>query len=173
MNPKVSIQSSKGQMVFELFADKAAISVANFLNYVDAGLFDGSSFFRIVIENHPQTEDPVKIETIQGGLNIDHPDLMDSIPHESTEKSGLSHQRGSLSMARYELGSANGSFFICFRDEPALDFGGARQPDGQGFAVFGQLLTGYDVLDALYDLAEEGEYLKSPVLIESIERIKI
>ncbi|GAA6151319.1 peptidylprolyl isomerase [Pseudoteredinibacter isoporae] len=158
-------------MIFELYPDCAPNTVANFLRYVASQRFDGSDFFRIVTEDHEQAGDPVKIEAIQGGLNIDHPDLLNGIEHESTSASGLHHQRGSLSMARYEVGSANGSFFICFRDEPALDFAGARQADGQGFAVFGQLIEGFSVLDAMYKRAEAREYLQSPIAIEQVKSL--
>ncbi|NHO85845.1 peptidylprolyl isomerase [Pseudoteredinibacter isoporae] len=162
------MQTGLGELIFELYPNKAPKTVANFLRYVESKRFNGSDFFRIVTEAHPQTEDPVKIETIQGGLNIDHPNLLESIGHEPTTETGLHHRRGSLSMARYQVGSANGSFFICFRDEPALDFAGARQPDGQGFAVFGQLVDGYPVLDALYARAERDEYLTTPIAIEQV-----
>lgn len=165
---QVSIQTALGELIFELYPEKAPKTVANFLRYVESNRFDGSNFFRIVTEAHPQAEDPVKIETIQGGLNIDHSDLLESIEHEPTSETGLAHRRGSLSMARYDVGSANGSFFICFRDEPALDFAGARQPDGQGFAVFAQLVEGYSVLDAMYARAEQDEYLQAPIAIKKI-----
>ena len=167
----VRMDTELGSMDFLLHSKKAPLTSENFLNYLDADLFDDCSFFRIVTKAHPQAEDPVKIETAQGGLNIDSDRLLDSVAHEPSCDTGLNHRRGSLSLARYEVGSGNGSFFVCFRDEPALDHGGARQPDGQGFAVFGDLVQGEDVLDRLYQRAEEGEYLQRPVKISSVCRI--
>ncbi len=168
---RVRIATELGDMEFILYPEKAPLTVKNFLRYLDDDRYQNCNFFRIVTLSHEQIDDPVKIETIQGGLNIDSDRLLENIPHEATQDTGLQHKRGSLSLARYEVGSGNGSFFVCFRDEPALDHGGARQADGQGFAVFGDLIKGDDVLDRLYQRAEEDEYLQHVVMIENVYRL--
>lgn len=158
-------------MEFQLHLIQAPRTCANFLAYVDDGRYQDCDFFRIVTLAHEQAEDPVKIETVQGGLNIDNERLLENIAHEPTCDTGLRHRRGSLSLARYEVDSGNGSFFVCFRDEPALDHSGARQPDGQGFAVFGDLTKGEEVLDQIYQRAEEDEYLQHVICISNIYRV--
>lgn len=168
---QVRMSTELGEMLFQLYPEQAPVSVANFLRYVELGLFNGSDFFRVVTLGHDQAEDPVKIETAQGGLNIDHSALLPSIIHESTQQSGLSHKVGSLSLARYAPGTANGSFFICLRDEPELDFGGQRQPDGLGFAVIGDLLSDRGVLQKIRQRAETDEYLSKPISINSVELV--
>lgn len=168
----VKISTEVGSMIFELYQDKAPGTVNNFLAYTDLELFDGSSFFRIVTETHGQTEDPCKIETAQGGLNIDSACLLENIDHEDTKTTGVSHKKGSLSLARYAVGTGNGSFFICLRDEPELNFGGSRQPDGQGFAAFGQLIRGNEVLENIRNRVEDNEYLSKPILINNVSRFE-
>jgi len=159
-------------MIFELYQEQAPGTVRNFLAYTDLALFDGSSFFRIVTEAHDQAEDPCKIESVQGGLNIDSPSLLENIEHENTKATGVLHKKGSLSLARYEVGTGNGSFFICLRDEPELNFGGLRQPDGQGFAAFGQLVRGSEVLENIRNRVENSEYLSKPIVINTVTRLE-
>ena len=99
-----------------------------------AGRYDGSSFFRIVTLSNQSAERHRRIAVIQGGLRHEREDLEPVIPHESTATTGLRHLKGTVSLARFAPGAVYHSFFICLRDEPVLDFGGARHPDGQGFA---------------------------------------
>lgn len=167
-NPRVLIATELGTIEVEVEAVKAPVTAVNFLSYVDAGLYDGSSFFRVVtMENQPQS--PVKIEVIQGG---DVPDekAFAPIAHETTAVTGLRHLDGAVSMARAEPGTASCSFFICVGDQPELDFGGKRNPDGQGFAAFGRVTAGMDVVRKIHQVPSEGQYLKTPVKILSIAR---
>jgi peptidyl-prolyl cis-trans isomerase A (cyclophilin A) len=122
-----------GPIVIELYPDKAPITVANFLAYADKHLLDGGSFYRTV---SPKNDNNLAtISVIQGGLNRDDSPLP-AIAHETTKGTGLLHTDGVISMARDEPGTAGSEFFICLGDNPALDFGGARNKDGQGFAAF-------------------------------------
>jgi peptidyl-prolyl cis-trans isomerase A (cyclophilin A) len=165
------IQTSLGNITVELYPGKAPVTVANFLRYVDAHLYDSSSFFRAVrLDNQPNN--PVKIEVIQGG-NVDSLKQFPPIPMETTEQTGLLHLDGTISMARGAPASATCSFFICINDQPSLNYGGKRNPDGQGFAAFGKVVSGMDAVKKIQQLyPEQEQYFKPPVTIISISRIQ-
>lgn len=165
------VQTTLGNITVELYPEKAPITVANFLKYVDAHLYDSSSFFRAVrMDNQPNNA--VKIEVIQGG-NVDSLKQFPPIQMETTEKTGLHHLDGTISMARSTPNSATCNFFICINDQPSLDFGGNRNADGQGFAAFGRVINGMDVVRRIQNLyPEQQQYFKPPVKIISISRIK-
>ncbi len=122
-NPSVEIVTECGVLQLLLFADKAPITVRNFLNYTERQLFDNSSFFRIVNElNAEQPEDDnAAIQVVQGGLPPEHSSLLPPIAHETTAETGLLHLDGTISMARFAPGSADGSFFFCIGDQPELN----------------------------------------------------
>jgi peptidyl-prolyl cis-trans isomerase A (cyclophilin A) len=147
----------------EVDPEKAPVTTKNFLKYVDEGRFREAVFYRTVtLANQPYND--VKIEVIQGGLLDDvHPDRLDSIVHETTDKTGLKHLDGTISMARSAPGSASSEFFICIGDQPELDFGGKRNPDGQGFAAFGKVIKGMDVVKKIQMQPEEKQMLKKSV----------
>ena len=132
-----NIKTSLGDITIEFYPKKAPITVANFLKYVDAHLYENTTFFRSVTLNN-QPKDSVKIEVIQGG-EVDSTKVFAAIPLERTSKTGLLHKNGTISMARDNPDSATCSFFICINDQPSLDFGGKRNKDGQGFAAFGKV----------------------------------
>jgi peptidyl-prolyl cis-trans isomerase A (cyclophilin A) len=164
------IKTSLGNISIELYADKAPITVANFLRYVDARLFDSSSFFRAVrLDNQPNNK--VKIEVIQGGLTDSTKDLQ-PIPIETTQQTGILHKDGTISMARGAPNSATGSFFICINDQSSLDYGGERNPDGQGFAAFGKVTKGMDLVRKIQQLYPgQGQYFQPQVTILTIRRL--
>lgn len=163
------IKTSLGDITVELYAKKAPITVANFLKYVDAHLYDNTSFFRSVTLNN-QPKDSVKIEVIQGG-EIDSTKVFTAIPLERTTKTGILHKNGTLSMARDKPDSATCSFFICINDQPSLDYKGKRNKDGQGFAAFGKVTKGMNVAKIIQQLhPEQGQYFKPEVTILSISR---
>jgi len=163
------IKTSLGDITVELFPKKAPITVANFLKYVDAHLYDNTTFFRSVTLNN-QPKDSVKIEVIQGG-EVDSTKVFEAIPLEGTSKTGVLHKNGAISMARDTPDSATCSFFICINGQPSLDFGGKRNKDGQGFAAFGKVTKGMDVVKNIQQLyPEQGQYFKPEVLILSISR---
>ncbi|WP_019528569.1 peptidylprolyl isomerase [Dasania marina] len=171
--PKVTIETPLGPIIVELYPQQAPLTVANFLQYCQQGLFANSSFFRIVNEhNAQQAEDAnASIQVIQGGLAPGDKRLLPPIAHESTEQTGLLHEDGVISMARFEPGTADGSFFFCIGEQPALNFAGKRYADGLGFAAFGRIISGRQVLEAIYHLAEDEEYLKDEISIISIYQI--
>ena len=171
-NPRVVIETSLGQIVVEIDAKHAPNTAANFLRYVDAGRYTGGQFHRTVtMQNQPDKK--YKIEVIQGGVNPkfekeDFPPIL----LERTNKTGLQHINGTISMARDGADTATSDFFICIGDQPELDFGGKRNPDGQGFAAFGQVTKGMDVVWKIQNSPADGQSLKPPIEIRSIERQK-
>jgi peptidyl-prolyl cis-trans isomerase A (cyclophilin A) len=163
---RVGIETALGTIEIEVFAEKAPASASYFLSDVRNSLYDGSSFFRIVTLSNQRAEKGRKIAVIQGGLKPEREDLPAVIPHETTAMTGLRHSKGTISLARFAPGAVYHSFFICLRDEPALDFAGARHPDGQGFAAFGRVTQGFDVVQRIFARAEAREYLEHEIRIE-------
>ena len=142
---RVRIDTDAGEILVDVFQDKAPITSANFLRYVTDKRYDGGAFYRVVTM-HNQPTSPVKIEVIQGGLDADSSKRLPAISHETNDKTGIKHLDGTISMARGAPGTASSEFFICINDQPELDFGGKRNPDGQGFAAFGKVTKGMDVV---------------------------
>lgn len=167
----VRIKTEVGDIVVEVYVDKAPKTVANFLRYVDGGFYDGGSFYRTVREDNEVRKD-VPIEVIQAGV---HPwkerNVFSPIPLERTSVTGLHHKSGTISMARTSPDSATSPFFICLRDLPSLDFGGRRNPDGQGFAAFGQVIEGMDVVRRINAMRAEGQAIMPPIRILRIVRV--
>ena len=170
--PQVQISTSLGNIIIELYPEKAPISSENFLKYIGLKLSSAASFYRVV-DNSNQPNNDVKIEVIQGGLRpADSTVVFGPIAHETTQKTGVKHKNGTLSMARNEPGSATSEFFICINDQPELDFGGRRNPDGQGFSAFGQVIEGMDIVKAIQQQPSSNQYLVKPVQILSTKKIK-
>ena len=135
----VVLETELGFVEINIFSERAPISSAAFLSYIDGGYFKKKGGFYRVVNNRNDYRLP-PIEIIGGGI-VNYSDVKPMLPvsHESTKMTGLFHKNGSVSLGREALGTANGGdFFICIGDQPALDYGGMRNPDGQGFAVFGQ-----------------------------------
>lgn len=164
------IKTSLGDIAIELYPAKAPITVANFMRYVDKKLYNESSFFRVCTPANEATR-KVKIEVIQGG-NVPEGSGLDSIEIETTKSTGLLHKDGTLSMARSGPNSATSEFFICINNQPALDYGGARNPDGQGFAAFGKVTNGMDVVKKIQSQKDTSQYLVKPVKIYEISRVE-
>ena len=120
------------------------------------------------VQVRPSGPKVLRIGVIQGGLKHQREDLPPVIPHETTATTGLRHLRGTVSLARFAPGAVYHSFFICLRDEPALDFGGVRHPDGQGFAAFAQVTHGFDVVQRIFAQAEAQEYLEHEIRIARV-----
>ncbi|MER3553905.1 MAG: peptidylprolyl isomerase [Meiothermus sp.] len=176
-NPVILMKTELGEIYLKLHPEQAPLTVANFLRYVDEGRYRGAAFYRAVRpDNQPQS--PVKIEVIQGGLGMEeHPQKLGPIPHETTAATGLRHLDGTISMSRLEPGSAHSEFFICISDQPELDFGGRRNPDGQGFAAFGRVLSGMEVVWAIQARPTggdtppaQGQWVLRPVGILEVRR---
>ena len=167
-NPRVLIRTDQGDMFVEVDVVRAPVTAANFLRYVDARLYDGSTFHRTVTKDN-QPDNAVRIEVIQGG-QLGGDKEFPPIAHETTAATGLRHLDGTISMARGKPGTAASSFFICINDQPELDFGGRRNPDGQGFAAFGRVVKGMEFVRAIQALAARGQQLAPPVRIISVRR---
>jgi len=170
-NPKILMKTELGDILIEVYPDKVPVTVANFLRYVDEGRFEGAVFYRVVtMDNQPVMD--IKIEIIQGGIRqTANARPLPPIEHETTDKTGVLHKDGAISMARLMPGSASSDFFICVGDQPSLDFGGMRNRDGQGFAAFGMVIKGMDVVRKIQQQPSERQYLTKPVKILSIKRM--
>ena len=168
----VIIKTEKGEIEVDLDAKNAPITTANFLRYVDAKHYDGGRFHRTVTPSN-QPDNAVKIEVIQAGVLIaKEKETFPTIKLERTRGTKMTHLNGTISMARDGPDTATSDFFICVGDQPELDFGGKRNPDGQGFAAFGRVVKGMDVVRAIQKSAADGQVLKPPITIQSITRKK-
>jgi peptidyl-prolyl cis-trans isomerase A (cyclophilin A) len=172
---QVAIVTSLGTISVAVDVLRAPMSAGNFLEYVDRHLFDEAQFYRSV---HAENDaNPVKISVLQGGMP-DRTKGLGPIPHESTRQTGLRHLDGTISIARRELGTGSAvAFFICIGDQPELDFGGRRNPDGQGFAAFGRVHKGMDIVRAMWmqptvgtDGSIGAQTIASPIRIETAIR---
>ena len=166
----ITIRTAMGDIDLELYPDRAPLTTANFLAYLDAGHYNGGGFYRVV--RYDNDNGNPKIEVIQGGANEDGRREFPAIAHESTEDTGLLHVDGAISMARGGVGTATSEFFLVIGDQPGLDHGQPRNADMQGFAAFGQVVRGMDVVREIDQLrapqAEEGDYTSGQVLEEPI-----
>ena len=168
-NPIIIMETSLGTITAELFLKQAPITVKNFLSYIEQNRYSECHFYRVVHSNN-QPKNKILIEVIQGGLGIDkHPLELKSITHENTDQTNILHKNGTISMARLEPGTASSEFFICINDQPELDYGGKRNPDGQGFAAFGQVVKGMEIVKIIQMMKS-----KDQILMDSIPvKIKI
>ena len=171
LHPRVLLETSLGPIELELDVERAPITAANFLRHVEAGRYHGGRFHRTVTpENQPKN--PVKIAVIQGGVPPEREaEDFAPIPLERTRDTGLAHRDGTVSMARDTPDSATGDFFVCVGDQPSLDFGGARNPDGQGFAAFGRVVNGMEIVRRIWRSPAEGQALTPPVAILRARRL--
>jgi peptidyl-prolyl cis-trans isomerase A (cyclophilin A) len=176
---RVRVQTELGDIVIAVDQAKAPITAANFLRYVDAGHYDGGTWHRTVkMDNQP--ESTIKIEVIQAGVHADRAkDGFPAIALERTNKTGLLHKDSVVSMARGGPDSATSGWFICINDQPSLDFGGLRNPDGQGFGAFGRVVSGMDVVrkiqaapsSATRTTNTEAQRLTPPIKIVKVARV--
>jgi peptidyl-prolyl cis-trans isomerase A (cyclophilin A) len=171
----VAIKTPKGVITADLYAGKAPITVKNFLRYVDARRLDGASFYRA--SHVPNAPDHGLVE---GGLRGAPSKIFKPIAHESTAKTGLTHKDGTLSMARLQPGTATADFFVVVGDQPGFDADPTGQGDKDGFAAFGQVTGGMDVVHAIFEQkvsatagvgAMKGEMLSPPVPMLSVRRV--
>lgn len=168
---EIEIRTAEGTIIAELYPKQAPESVKAFLAIVDKGLYKRSNFYRILSDENQPSNAP-KAELIQGGLwsrTQKRPELP-RIPHETTQQSGLTHSAGTLSLAREEPGTASSEFFITLSDLPGFDFGGENNADGQGYAAFGKVIKGMDIVRKIYRKPETDQYFDPPVMIVDIQR---
>ncbi len=189
----VVLETAFGTIVVALDTARAPRTAENFLFYIDGGFYDGGKFHRTVTaDNNANTNlraekigagidpkadsrklpnDAIAIQVIQGGINPDRSDEQrEPLALERTSETGLKHLDGTISMARFTPDSAVSDFFICIGDTPELDFGGQRNPDGQGFAAFGQVIEGMDVVRTIQQQPANGQTLDPVVPIVHARR---
>lgn len=170
----VILETEKGEIELEIYIDQAPVSAGSFLAHVDDGLIAGGGFYRTV---YPENDNgSPKISVIQGGM-LPGTNGLSPVAHETTQQTGLLHKDGVISLARGDVGTGSGAaFFICIGDQPSLDMGGGRavSGDGQGFAAFGKVIAGMDVVHRIHrtepstqgeDAYLAGQILDPPVLI--------
>lgn len=169
---RVSIDTEAGRIVVAVHPARAPVTAANFLRYVDGKRLDGASFYRSV--------GSAEYGFVQGGAQNDPKRTLPPIEHESTAMTGLTHDDGALSMARYAPGSATGDFFIVFGKMPGMDAHPEAPGDNQGFAVFAHVVEGMDVVKAILASPKspsagegvmKGQMLERPVKILTAHRV--
>jgi peptidyl-prolyl cis-trans isomerase A (cyclophilin A) len=172
---RVALKTPKGVITIALNVGQAPITARNFLHYVDLKRFDRSTFYRAV-----HAEGAPEYGLLQGGLRGDPAKVFKPIAHESTAKTGLTRKDGAVSMACRAPGTATADFFICVGDQQTLDADPTATPPRPGFAVFGQVVEGMDVVRAIRELptsktaggaAMRGEMLSPPVTILTARRV--
>jgi peptidyl-prolyl cis-trans isomerase A (cyclophilin A) len=164
--PRVVFETPEGNITAEIYLEQAPVTAGNFLKLVDEGVYNNNktTFYRVVRMDNQFGN--VKIEVIQGGLS--DRTAVEPVPHETTEQTGILHLDGTLSMARSKPGTASSEFFICIGDQPELNFGGKRNPDGAGFAAFGRVVEGMNVVKKIQQKKDKDQYLIEPVPVISI-----
>ena len=167
--PRVVVRTDLGDIDVEVDSIHAPITSANFLRYVDLGFYRFGRFHRSVRADN-QPDNKVKIAVVQAGLDSLRVKDFPPIKLERTKVTGIRHKDGTISMARDGPDTATSDFFICIGDQPALDYGGKRNPDGQGFAAFGRVILGMDVVRKIQAAPARGQVLEPPVRILNIVR---
>jgi peptidyl-prolyl cis-trans isomerase A (cyclophilin A) len=169
---RVLLATEAGEIEMEIDTARAPITAGNFLRYVDAGLYDGGRFHRTVTRQPDnQPDNTVKIEVIQAAANAARrQEFLPAIPLERTSVTGITHLDGTLSMARSGPDTARDGFFICIGDQPSLDYGGDRNADRQGFAAFGRVVRGMDVVKKIHTARAEGQTLAPSIRILRMTR---
>lgn len=166
---RIRVNSSLGSFSFILHEQVAPRICSYFKQFIRNGEMKNVTVFRIVSEKNHDLYDLPPIRVIQMGPHGCVRWQGTHVPHEGTDQTGLTHRKWTVSAARIHLNEVFGSFFICMRDEPELDHGGSRQPDGQGFAAFGQVDQGFDTLERIYAHSERNDWLKNEIPIRSVE----
>jgi len=165
------IETMEGDIHIAVYPSKAPKSAAAFLALVDNGTYKDARFYRVMnLDNQPSNAP--KAEFVQGGIwgNGKKTKGLPTIPHETTQATGILHKAGTISLARLAPGTADSEFFICLDDQPGLDYGGENNPDGQGYAAFGRVTKGMDIVRRIYQRPDTEQYLDKPVLILNISR---
>ena len=172
-NPHIEINTKFGVIELELYVKQAPLTVAAFLSYIDSGYFEKATFYR-VLRDDEQPSDAPKSELIQGGIWQTNYKLAATIPgikHETTKQTNILHTDGTISLARQAPGTANTEFFICVGDQPGFNYGGANNPDGQGYAAFGKVVKGMNVVKSIYDAPETDGNFTPLIYIHKIKRM--
>ena len=190
----VVVETSLGDISIEVFPEQAPITVANFLAYIDGEHYADASFYRVVGTGREPGTERAPVLGIQGGLlgtwfrkrgegkdaERETPKLP-PIAHETTKVTGIKNKYGVVGMARREPGTATSEFYINLADNIALDYGeNGRNPDGQGYAAFGRVSCGMEIVEAIHDLPTDdsgnyqvmaGELINDPVRFIRLYRV--
>jgi len=172
-NPHIRIETKYGDIEVELYPQQAPKTVAAFLSYIDSGYYKNASFYRVLRDDEQPSNAP-KSELIQGGLwktNYALAEKIPGIPHEPTNQTKILHKDGTISLARQAVGTANTEFFICVGDQPGLDYGGANNADGQGYAAFGKVVKGMNVVRSIYNAPENDGEFDPVIYINKIKKL--
>lgn len=148
----VSLDTSLGAIVVALKVRQAPLTTANFLRYIDQKLYDGASFWRSA-----KSKSPVDYGLIEGGLQSDPAKVLPPVAHEPTTQTGLRHVDGTVSLARRAPGTGDSDFFVCVGEAPYLDANPAAEGDNLGFAAFGQVIKGMEVVHKILNLPTPGK----------------
>lgn len=170
---RTRVVTAVGAFDIEVDTAVAPVTVANYLAYHDRRLLDQATVYRVVTLANQPPDTRFRIEVVQWGLDLpdDKDAALPAIVHETTRETGLRHLDGTISMARSQPGTATSEFFVCIGDQPSLDFGGGRNPDGQGFAAFGRVVSGQDVVRAIHAQGQAAQRLTSAIAITSVRRV--
>jgi peptidyl-prolyl cis-trans isomerase A (cyclophilin A) len=170
--PHVLIRTAAGDIEVELYPRQAPRTAGAFLSYIDSGFYKSGSFYRVLNEDNQVTgSDFAKL--IQGGIwKTNHTKAISvpGVPHETTQQTHILHTDGVISLARTEPGTATTEFFICVGNQPGFDYGGDNNPDGQGYASFGKVVKGMDIVRAIYARPENDQSFTPPIPILGITR---
>jgi peptidyl-prolyl cis-trans isomerase A (cyclophilin A) len=170
--PHVLIRTTAGDIEVELYPRQAPRTAGAFLSYIDSGFYKNGSFYRVLNEDNQVTgSDFAKL--IQGGIwKTNHTKAISvpGVPHETTQQTHILHTDGVISLARTEPGTATTEFFICVGNQPGFDYGGDNNPDGQGYASFGKVVKGMDIVRAIYARPENDQSFTPPIPILGIIR---
>lgn len=170
--PHVLIETEYGDIELELYPEKAPKTVAAFLANIDAGIYKDVSFYR-VLKNEDVPEE-YNQGVIQGGVFQAKPELvpgLKKLEHESPKQTGLTHESGTISMARTTPGSATSEFFICIGDQKQFDSSSRGNSDGLGYAAFGKVVEGMKVVRKIQNKKSNGESFASPIKISNIKKL--
>lgn len=157
-----------GNFEIDLLDSRAPITCGYFRQLAERGAFRDGSIFRVVSRERHGALEATPIDVVQVGTARNIQEERCLISHEHTGMSGIRHRRGIVSAARFAPGELYGSFFICLTDEPALDFGGERNQDNAGFAAFGEVSRGWDVIACAHERAEEDTFLQDRILVRAV-----
>jgi peptidyl-prolyl cis-trans isomerase A (cyclophilin A) len=172
----VKLSTPAGHITIELADERAPVTTANFLKYVDYGLYDGATFYRA---SRPPGSTATDYGLVQGGLRSAPKHVLRPIAHESTLTTGLKNLNGTITMARQAPGTAQADWFICVGDQPYLD-ADPKDPANPGYAAFGRVVAGMEVVRAILGMPVDpqagegpmkGQMLVAPVPILSARRV--
>ncbi|MFK8049634.1 MAG: peptidylprolyl isomerase [Halioglobus sp.] len=166
----LNIQTELGEFVITLAYDQAPVTCKYFCDLAANHALDNGTIFRILAPINHSDQDSHPIGVVQVGLQEGLHARRTTIAHESTDKSGLVHRKWTVSAARFAPGEVYGSFFICMREDPELNHGGPRTSDSKGYAAFGSITAGHDVLEKIYARAQVQELLDVPI---SVPRVRL